>query len=130
MPDFSKTTSECATARAKADHNGGDVRANADQRLSRTVTPFQARRRADRRIFPLTTCPRRCVSCVQTLQFCAASLSNDVLSSHGKTGVRRAADSLSDDERGNRLDKASLPAAAGQDKPVPVGVRDGDAPWF
>jgi len=30
--------------------------------------------------------------------------------------------------RGNRLDKASLPAAAGQDKPVPVGVRDGDAP--
>ena len=52
----------------------------------------------DRQIFPLTTGVRRGVSCVQTLQFCAASLSNDVLSSHGKTGVRRAADSLSDDE--------------------------------
>jgi hypothetical protein len=34
-----------------ADQIGGSLRAGADQRLLRTVTRFQARRRADRRIF-------------------------------------------------------------------------------
>src|SRR5215472_17844234 len=34
----------------EADHNGGYLRAGADQRLLRTVTRFQARHRADRRI--------------------------------------------------------------------------------
>ena len=44
------TAAAAGSPRPRAAHNGGYLRASADQHLLRTVTRFQARRRADRRL--------------------------------------------------------------------------------
>jgi hypothetical protein len=53
--------------------NGDDARVGADQQLSRTVTRFQAQRRADRRIFAYADCMDRSVVSAQITLICTTA---------------------------------------------------------
>ena len=58
------------SSRPHAEQIGGYLRAHADQRLSRTVTQFQARRRAERRLGALGRRFNDCPECAQIIRFC------------------------------------------------------------
>jgi hypothetical protein len=67
--DLLCTILDAAKDSALTMHNGGYLRAGADQHLLRTVTRFQARRRADRRIFALCLQPDPCCGGAQIIGY-------------------------------------------------------------